>query len=455
VDYERGAQAARSPGGQGQQIHQGAPAGNPGLPARARHGHGSQTAGGCDTATIATGEAGTHRQLEVLILAPTSFFADYGCHVRILLEILALQRLGHRVVVCAYHNGEDVEGLHIVRTPSLPWRRQYEVGSSLHKVAYDALLSIRSLAWTLRRKPDIIHAHLHEGALIGHTLSRLWRVPLVFDFQGSLTSEMIDHGFLSPRSPLYRPLRSLERVIDHLPRVIIVSSRHAAQLLRSEFGCEHKEIHVLPDTVDTDLFRPGDSEGETIALKRSLGIPVPSKVVVYLGLLAEYQGTTLLLEAARALRDKHADLHFLIMGHPNVDLYRGLATEMGISEQTTFTGRVPYLEAPRYLRMGDVAVGPKVSATEGSGKLPNYMAMGLPTAAFDTPVSREYLGEFGVYARAGDRISLAEAISSMLEHQERATALGQELRERAVRLYSWPVLEEKLRLIYSAALEEG
>jgi glycosyltransferase involved in cell wall biosynthesis len=265
---------------------------------------------------------------------------------------------------------------------------------------------------------------------------------------------MIDHGFLSPDSPLHRSLRSLERVIDHLPRAIIVSSRHAAQLLRSEFGCEQKEIHILPDTVDTDLFQPRDSGGEAIALKRSLGIPRPSKVVVYLGLLAEYQGITLLLKAAKALRDRHRDLHFLIMGHPNVDLYRGLATEMGISEQTTFTGRVPYLEAPRYLRMGDVAVGPKVSATEGSGKLPNYMAMALPTVAFDTPVSREYLGEFGVYARAGDQVSLAEAISSMLEHQERATALGRELRERAVRLYSWPVLEEKLRLIYSAALGE-
>ncbi len=32
-----------------------------------------------------------------MILAPTSFFADYGCHVRILVEALALQRLGHNV----------------------------------------------------------------------------------------------------------------------------------------------------------------------------------------------------------------------------------------------------------------------------------------------------------------------------------------------------------------------
>jgi glycosyltransferase involved in cell wall biosynthesis len=354
--------------------------------------------------------------------------------------------------VCTYHNGEDIEGLHIVRTPGIPWRRQYEVGSSLHKVAFDALLSLRSLAWTVRRKPDLIHAHLHEGALIGFVLSRLWRVPLIFDFQGSLTGEMIDHGFLSPSSRFRASLRWLEQLVDHSPDAIIVSSNHAARLLRQEFDCDRQQIHIVPDTVDTDLFCPGDSEDGGPQLKRELGIPFDSRVVVYLGLLAEYQGTSLLLEAARILVQQHPDLHFLVMGHPNVERYRALAERLGIGEQVTFTGRIHYLEAHRYLRLGEVAVAPKLSATEGSGKLPNYMAMGLPTVAFDTQVSREYLGAWGVYARTGDYVSLAEAIGSLLEDRSQAAALGQKLRQRAVREYSWPVLLQNLRDIYSRLL---
>ena len=390
-----------------------------------------------------------------MILAPTSFFADYGCHVRILNEVLALQRLGHRATVCTYHNGEDIEGLRIVRTPSIPWRHRYEVGSSLHKLAFDVLLSIRSLARTLRRKPDVIHAHLHEGALIGFFLSRLWRVPLIFDFQGSLTSEMMDHGFLAPDSLMCRPWRNLEKLIDRLPDSIIVSSQHAARLLRHEFDCDEEEIHILPDTVDTDLFRPRTAEDQVNDLKQSLGIPPHSEVVIYLGLLAEYQGTTLLLKAAEELLRRYADLHFLVMGHPNVEHYRGLAARMGISERTTFTGRINYREAGRYLQIGDVAVGPKVSATEGSGKLANYMAMGLPTVAFDTAVSHEYLGEYGKYAIAGDHLSLAEAIASLLDNPGRAATLGGKLRERALKLYSWSVHEQELSRIYSAVLGEG
>ena len=141
MDNKPGAQAPRSSVRQGKQVHQSTPACDLGVSTGVRHIQGGQTAGGRDTAPTATEEAGTHRQLEVLILAPTSFFADYGCHVRILNEVLALQRLGHRATVCTYHNGEDIEGLRIVRTPSIPWRHRYEVGSSLHKLAFDVLLS--------------------------------------------------------------------------------------------------------------------------------------------------------------------------------------------------------------------------------------------------------------------------------------------------------------------------
>ena len=38
-----------------------------------------------------------------------------------------------------------------------------------------------------------------------------------------------------------------------------------------------------------------------------------------------------------------------------------------------------------------MAAAPKMSRTEGNGKIANYMAMGLPTVAFETPVAREIL----------------------------------------------------------------
>ena len=51
--------------------------------------------------------------MRILSLAPTSFFNDYGCHVRIYEEARALQAAGHRVTVLTYFKGEDVPDLEI------------------------------------------------------------------------------------------------------------------------------------------------------------------------------------------------------------------------------------------------------------------------------------------------------------------------------------------------------
>jgi len=388
------------------------------------------------------------KSLKVLMIAPTSFFADYGGHVRILEEAVALQKLGHRVTVCTYHNGQDVEGLDIERTPSIPWRQDYEVGSSRHKIAFDVLLFAKSLSVALRWRPDVIHAHIHEGALIGYPISRLLRVPLVFDLQGSMTSEMIDHGFMKPTGLFYRYMRWLERIIDHVPHAVITSTQHAKDLLCGEFGCDHRQIHIIPDSVNGQFFqRRQDRDGER-ELRSALGIPPDCSVVVYLGLLAEWQGIGLLLDGIAQLQDRLQDTRFLIMGFPNVEYYRTRAQQLGIEDSVIFTGKIPYFEAPRYLALGEVAVSPKVSATEGCGKLLNYMAMGLPTVTFDTPVSREYLGEWGVYAPKGDSVAFARAIVSLLNEKERALELGSALRSRALSHYSWEKAGRKIVEIY-------
>ena len=68
------------------------------------------------------------------MIAPTSFFSDYGCSVRILEEAKILQARGNELTICTYRNGKDIPGLTIRRTPSIPFREHYEVGSSPHKI---------------------------------------------------------------------------------------------------------------------------------------------------------------------------------------------------------------------------------------------------------------------------------------------------------------------------------
>jgi len=80
--------------------------------------------------------------------------------------------------------------------------------------------------------------------------------------------------------------------------------------------------------------------------------------------------------------------------------------------------------------------------------------MALPTAAFDTPVSREYLGDWGQYATERTPAALAGTLRRMLDMPlPERVALGQRTRERAQALFSWERVGEQLVAVYRALIE--
>lgn len=393
----------------------------------------------------------------VLMIAPTSFFLDYGCHVRILEEARALMAQGLRVRIVTYYKGNDWPGLDIVRCRPTPWRSDYEVGSSRHKIAFDVLLFSKALQEATRWQPDVIHGHLHEGALIGSVVGKLTRTPVLFDFQGSLTSEMVDHGFIAPDSFWYYWWRRLEDRIVQMPDAVVTSTTHSAELLDRTFG-RSESVTPVPDSVNLNYFRPNCLPAEERARRRTaLGIPPDRTLVVYLGLLADYQGIPQLIQAAAYLQKRHYPVSFLVMGFPGELEYRKAAANLGLTPpDIIFTGRTRYADAPDHLALGDIAVAPKISTTEGSGKILNYMAMGLPVVVYKTDVSREYLGTLGVYAEpVGDAKALAQAIAFALRNPEVARIMGKKLRERASHHFSWARTGRQLLKVYTKLWKES
>ena len=391
---------------------------------------------------------------KVLMIAPTSFFSDYGGHIRILEETLALQNLGYQIIITTYYKGRDLPNIDIRRTAPIPYRVDYEVGSSRHKLVFDIYLALKSFWVALKEKPDLIHAHMHEGVLIGWVLSFLFRIPLVFDFQGSLTAEMIDHNFLRHSSPFHRIIRRTERFLNHRADVILTSSAQAHHTLHYEYRVPDERIQPLPDCVDTERFNPDlFSAKSKYDIRELYGIRQDQVLIVYLGLLTDYQGIPYMLQAAQRLKERGEDVFFLIMGFPDVPKYQAMADQLGVTEFVHFTGKIPYKDAPHLLSAGDIAITAKISTTEGSGKMLNYMALGLPVVAFDTPVHREYLGEHGTWVEPHNVEGLADAIADLAHHPEKRKKLGELLRQRVTELFTWPAAARKIESVYRSLLD--
>jgi glycosyltransferase involved in cell wall biosynthesis len=401
------------------------------------------------------------RPLRILAIAPTPFFVDRGGHVQIYEQARALIALGHQLELCTYHLGRDMLGLPTHRIMRIPWYNKTDAGPSYHKLYLMILLFF--LAWGRVRafKPDIMHGHGWDGCWIAFALSKLTGVPFVFDMQGSFTGEIVAHGYARTESGFFRLLKWVEKRTLHLGTVVTQSQQMVDEAIR-DFGVRPDRIFHTYDGVDTEEFRPGLDAAEVRAQLQSQLQP-PSRfpaadsdkqIVVFVGLLKPYQGVDSLLDAVRILVNEHqyTGAHFLIMGFPDEDQYAAKAQAMGIGAYCSFPGKINYKLLPRYLALGDVAVAPKLSPTEGDGKIYNYLATGLPIVAYDRPASKEILGDLAFYAELGKAQSLAAALHTALTDRVRAAELGRKGREMAVERYSWLAVARRLVGAYADVL---
>jgi glycosyltransferase involved in cell wall biosynthesis len=389
--------------------------------------------------------------MRVLMVAPTPFFGDRGCHVRILEEVRGLRAHGVETVVATYPVGGEVPEVTTRRSWRLPWVRRLPVGFSPHRLYLDPLLLGTAARAARALRPDVIHGHLHEGAALASLLGWLVGRPAVADLQGSLTGELVDHGALRANGPSARLVAGLERCILRWPARILTSSAALARDLRERWGVADERIVAFPDGVDPEAFRPGLACED---LRTALGV-AGKRVVVFLGLLTAYQGVDDLLAAWPGVVAAVPDAHLLLMGYPDEARYRREVRTGGLEASVTLTGRIAYRDAPRYLALGEVAVSPKRALTEANGKLLNYMACGLPTVAYDGPVARELLGEAGRLVPLGDTAALAAACVALLRAPAERRRLGEALRARAVSAFGWPALTGRLVEVYRRCLRSA
>lgn len=287
------------------------------------------------------------------------------------------------------------------------------------------------LGWRAARKigfePDLIHAHFFLAGAPAVLLGKLHSKPVLVTEQWSI--------FIRPDSTELTPaLRRIARfTFERADRVLPVSEA----LLH---GIESRGIHgrftIVPNVVDTELFKPGaERNGRLLAA----------------GLLVRAKGYEFLLEAIRLLAASGRDAQVDIAGDGvlRADLER-LAEEKGIAGRVRFLGVVSKPEVARM--MSESALFVMASRFDNNPcVIIEALASGLPVVATAVGGIPEMIdGSSGRLARGEDPASIAAEIATALDELD--TYDRPAIAEAARRRYGREQIGETFATLYRDAL---
>jgi glycosyltransferase involved in cell wall biosynthesis len=312
-----------------------------------------------------------------------------------------LEALGHEVVIVAPRMAGTAAGERgVIRVPAVPaptypdFALPMPLGPSLTR-------RLRAL--------DLDVFHAHHPFLLGASARRLARAagrPFVFTYH-TLYERYVHYVPLLPHEMVARrAIRWSARFADTAD-LVIAPSDFVARRLRT-LGV-HRPIEVLPTGVDLDRLRPGDRS----FARRSLGLGLDDRVLLYVGRLDREKNLEFLLDAVARVRAPRIRLLLVGRGTQTAALRRAAATT-GLGSRVEFRGGSPPAGLPAYYQAADVFVFASTSETQGLAVL-EAMACGLPVVAIRASGIEEIVtdGVSGLLVPE-DAATLAGAIDEIL-----------------------------------------
>jgi len=241
----------------------------------------------------------------------------------------------------------------------------------------------------------------------------------------------------------------LERRFSGCPDVIIANSESGRRYAVSQGFPDTDRFLVIPNGIDTELFRPDGTLREVI--RGEWGVLSHETLVGIVGRLDPMKDHSTFLEAAAKLAQRAEGMRFVSVGTGTPDyaaLLREQACRLGLEKRMIWAGVRGDL--PAIYNALDLLVSSSSFGEGFSNVLGEAMACGVPCVATDVGDAREILGDSDAVAQPRHPQALAIRAMAILE---RARLDGKELRVRLRQRIEENFSVETLVRRTSAALE--
>lgn len=295
---------------------------------------------------------------------------------------------------------------------------------------------------------QIAHSYNFYANMFAIPAARMARVPVVF-------ASIRDRGvYLTPNQKM------AQKWVCRLADRILVNAESIREWLLEQ-GYQDSRITVIRNGVDMSLYAGRTNSSH---VRRELGIPDSSPIVVMLARLNPQKGVDDFIKAASLLRLSHPDVRFLIVG-AKVQYKEGvfshdreylqelqqLAANVGAGESVIFAGH--RTDTPEILAQAAISVLP--SHSEGlSNTLLESMAAGIPTVATNVGGNPELVKDQvnGILIPVQSPEHLAQALRVILDDSQLAQRFGREAKIMATKGFSLEKMTADTQALYRAEL---
>ncbi len=358
------------------------------------------------------------------------------------------------------------------RLVTTPWDNPPDAGRRWNESGIDIVntravrpalfpLAVREMTVEFERsQPDIVHLFKPKG--FGDLAARRLRsrVPLVVDMD-----DWEGNGGWNEIGGYSRLQRAVfdwqERTWPRMADAVTVASRVLEQRALS-LGADNEAVFYVPNGLTRahfdDLTAPG-AGGEAERRRRSID---SDKVVMLYTRFVEFDPRLLVELIATVKRDVPSAT--LVVAGASADgrpehVLRTEARAAGIEDAVRLLGWVEPAELPSILAMADVAIHPFedtiVNRAKCSVKLLELMAAGLPVVTNRVGENAQMIEheQSGMLVPAGDVPAISAEVASLLQHPDRARAIGSTAKKRVESEFLWEILAPRVEAAYQAALD--
>lgn len=344
------------------------------------------------------------------------------------------------------------DGIRVLYLWSYPNLRGSFLRRMLYLISY-MLLAVWSGLWLGR--PDVIYTPNSPGMVgyAGYLLSRLRRVPLVFEVADVWPDAAIAMGMLT--NPLVISLtRWMEDACYRQAKFITALTRGIKANIEKK-GYPPEKIILATNGVDPGIFADIDCQ-RVAQLRADLGLE-GCFIGSYLGAHGHYNSLWTIVEAAALLRDDPR-FRFVLIGDGDYKAtLQEMVREAGLSN-VLFLPPIPRHESPVYLAIADVYLLPNRKGEFYQMNLPNklfdFLASGRPVlVAGEGESGNAVLAACaGMVTPAEDAAEMAAALKRLADMSSaERRAMGEGGRAYAFKHYNRQILSQQIEAILVAA----